>query len=180
MKRLQEHTIYHYPFKSPIGWLSLSATQKGLYALDGPKKKVGDFTLETKKLPSGIESLLKKSAVSIRSFLSGKKKDFARFPVDWRGYRTFDKRVLQELRRIPWGRTESYQSLAKKAGKARAARYVGRVLHLNRLPFVIPCHRIVAKNGGLGGFSKGLSLKKRLLKLESAQVDIRRGSNQAL
>ncbi|MCR4402609.1 MAG: methylated-DNA--[protein]-cysteine S-methyltransferase [Firmicutes bacterium] len=75
----------------------------------------------------------------------------------------FVRRVLEETRRIPYGATASYGEVAAAIGRPRAARAVGRALALNPLPIVIPCHRVVGKNGALVGFGGGLDLKEWLL-----------------
>src|SRR5262249_32324655 len=82
----------------------------------------------------------------------------------------FQKRVVSIVRRIPYGRTLSYGRLAEKAGFPRAARAVGTVMSSNRLPIVVPCHRIVAAGGKSGGYTspQGVSLKLRLLAMESS------------
>ena len=82
----------------------------------------------------------------------------------------FQKRVLKIARRIPYGKTISYGSLAEKAGFPRAARAVGTVMSSNCFPIVVPCHRVVAAGGQTGGYTspQGISLKLRLLALEGA------------
>lgn len=81
----------------------------------------------------------------------------------------FQKQVLKCVRRVGYGRTISYGELAKKAGYPRAARAVGTVMSSNRLPVIIPCHRVVAAGGRPGGYSspQGIGLKLRLLEMES-------------
>jgi methylated-DNA-[protein]-cysteine S-methyltransferase len=80
----------------------------------------------------------------------------------------FQQRVWQAARRIPWGETRSYQWIASEIGQPKAARAVGQALGRNPLPVIIPCHRVLASNGKLGGFSGGLEIKRRLLSLEGA------------
>jgi len=165
-------SVSRYPcsFKTRFGIFQLWATSQGLYSLEfgrlGRRK-------ESRLVPHRIRKLLKRGARETRSYLSGKKPAFDSLPVDWTGYGSFERRVLKALRKIQWGRTSTYKHLAVRAGKPRTLRYVGRILHLNRLPLILPCHRIVPKAGGLGGFSKGLGWKRRLLKLEGARVDIK-------
>lgn len=182
--------IYSYKFRTPFGIFCLKATSKGLYSCDviasrakgGAKQSRGSRLLrphldrrlamtEGKKIPPRVQSLLKEGARKVSSYLRGQKVNFPRFPLDWSGLGPFEQRVLRELRKIPSGRTRSYQFLAQKAGKPEAARAVGRILHLNRLPFILPCHRIIPKRGGLGGFSRGIGWKKRLLKIERERAD---------
>ena len=80
----------------------------------------------------------------------------------------FQERVWGELRRIPYGETRSYEELARAVGVVRAPRAVGRANGTNRIAIVIPCHRVVNKNGGLGGYGGLLWRKEFLLRLEGA------------
>lgn len=89
----------------------------------------------------------------------------AEVPLDLQGT-PFQKRVWQTLLRVPWGKTYSYTQLAGKAGHPRAVRAVASACARNRIAFVIPCHRIVAKDGGLGGYYWGLDRKRQLLERE--------------
>lgn len=77
----------------------------------------------------------------------------------------FQKRVWKAIQKIPYGKTLTYKELAKKVGSPNAYRAVGSACGKNPLPIIIPCHRVVASNG-IGGFTGGLKLKKKLLKLE--------------
>ena len=166
--------IYSFKFRTPFGTFCLRATSKGLYSLEtGEPPAQREAGVGERKIPRRIHSLLEEAARKLSFYLRGRKVDFGRFPVDWTGLKTFERRVLVKLRKIPWGRVESYQFLAAKAGKPGAARAVGRILHLNRLPFIVPCHRIVPKKGGMGGFSRGVRWKKRLLKIETGRADTR-------
>jgi methylated-DNA-[protein]-cysteine S-methyltransferase len=78
----------------------------------------------------------------------------------------FEKMVWLALRSIPGGEVRSYQWLAARVGNPRAARAVGQALGRNPLPIVLPCHRVLRADGGLGGFSSGVEVKRRLLELE--------------
>ena len=79
----------------------------------------------------------------------------------------FNVRSGTPLGSIPYGETRSYSQLAAQIGNPKAVRAVGNALGRNPLPIIIPCHRVLAKGGGLGGFGGGIEMKKRLLKLES-------------
>lgn len=78
----------------------------------------------------------------------------------------FQKRVWKELEKVPYGTTVSYGELAKRTGNPKACRAVGMANGKNSIPIVIPCHRVIGKDGSLTGFSSGLDIKKRLLELE--------------
>ena len=162
-------------FRTPFGLFRLSATSEGLYSLDFPKRNPAF----SKRLPASqrkesgrrVGRFLDQGAAEIQSYCHGKRVNFGHLKIDWAGYSPFGERVLSRLRRVPWGRTASYGDLAQAAGAPGASRAVGQVLRSNRLPVVLPCHRIIRKSGTLGGFSRGAIWKKRLLKLESACVD---------
>ena len=105
----------------------------------------------------------------ICEYLAGRRQKFS-LPLDLEAIPPFQKKVLRLALRIPYGRTVTYGQLAARAGRPRAARAVGRAMARNPLPLVIPCHRVVATGGGLGGYSGGLNLKRRLLALEGRRL----------
>jgi methylated-DNA-[protein]-cysteine S-methyltransferase len=86
--------------------------------------------------------------------------------VDWSAVGGFTRQVLEACATVPFGQTVSYGDLARAVGSPRAARAVGQALGRNRMPLIVPCHRVLAAGGGLGGFGGGLEMKQRLLKLE--------------
>ncbi|HIE12760.1 MAG TPA: methylated-DNA--[protein]-cysteine S-methyltransferase [Desulfotomaculum sp.] len=98
-------------------------------------------------------------------YFAGAVVDFAGVPVDFAGYTLFQRRVLSVVRQIPYGEITTYREVARKVGQLHAARAVGQVLKRNRTPLVIPCHRVLSRDGP-GGYSCGISFKKRLLRLE--------------
>ena len=95
-----------------------------------------------------------------------------RITIDWHaiGGTPFQRRVWKAIASIPWGETRSYAWLARKAGSPRAYRAAAQACGANPLPRIIPCHRVIASDGTLGGFSGGLSLKRKLLMLEGISV----------
>jgi methylated-DNA-[protein]-cysteine S-methyltransferase len=104
-------------------------------------------------------------AGELRSFLRGARHEFT-FPIQTCGT-PFEERVWSEVRRIPFGATVTYGAIARRVGQPGAARAVGSANGRNPIPIVIPCHRVVAVGGGLGGYGGGLPLKRRLLALEA-------------
>jgi len=103
----------------------------------------------------------------LQRYADGESSDFDDISIDLTGRTLFQRKVLEACRAIPWGSTRTYGELALEAGYPGAARAVGSVMSKNRIPLIIPCHRVLAANG-LGGFSapRGVSLKRRLLALE--------------
>ncbi len=78
----------------------------------------------------------------------------------------FTRKVLQKVRTIPYGETRSYKWVARKLGFCKGSRAVGQALKRNPLTIIIPCHRVIKSNGEIGGFSKGIVVKKKLLNME--------------
>lgn len=83
----------------------------------------------------------------------------------------FQKKVYKAIRKIPKGQVRTYKWVAQKIGNSKAYRAVGQALKINPYPGIIPCHRVIKSDGALGGFSKGIKKKKRLLKKEGAKIN---------
>ncbi|RRO18189.1 methylated-DNA--[protein]-cysteine S-methyltransferase [Saccharopolyspora rhizosphaerae] len=99
-------------------------------------------------------------------YFSGRRREF-QLPIDWTGLdglRAHVLRTLQDL--VPFGETVSYKRLAELSGRPEASRAVGTIMGSNPVPLLVPCHRVLASGGGLGGFGPGLEAKRRLLVLE--------------
>jgi methylated-DNA-[protein]-cysteine S-methyltransferase len=90
--------------------------------------------------------------------------------IDWRGVSLFTQAVLQKTGEIPAGEYRTYLDVAKAIGRPGASRAVGRALGSNTVPFLIPCHRVIASDGSLGGYGLGLPLKQELLEAEGADL----------
>jgi O-6-methylguanine DNA methyltransferase len=107
------------------------------------------------------------------AFLDGQPVAFDDVPLALDHLSPFQQRVVVACRAIPYGATRTYGELAAAAGSPGAARAVGQVMAGNRMPLVVPCHRVLAAGGRIGGFSapQGLNLKRRLLALESSADD---------
>ena len=99
------------------------------------------------------------------SYFSGNVTRFS-IPLDLRVPTDFTDRVLRNASRIPFGQTMSYGEIAKRVDSPRASRAVGAALGRNPIPIVVPCHRVIASDGRIGGFTGGLAIKKALLRLE--------------
>ncbi len=100
----------------------------------------------------------------------GEKVDFLKYEPDLSDLTEFEQAVLFETRKIPYGTTISYSDLADRIGSSGGAQAVGQALSKNPYPIVIPCHRVVARSG-IGGYSGGVGLKKKLLNLEVCGPD---------
>ncbi|MEG1775590.1 MAG: methylated-DNA--[protein]-cysteine S-methyltransferase [Clostridia bacterium] len=143
---------------TPIGWMALTEEDGALVRADfsaTPPDKVE--LLET--------PLLARAAQELAQYFAGGREAFA-VPLHPHGT-PFQLRCWAALQQIPYGQTRSYQEQAVMIDNPRACRAVGMANHCNPLPIFIPCHRVVGKNGALIGYGGGLSIKERLLRLES-------------
>jgi methylated-DNA-[protein]-cysteine S-methyltransferase len=125
----------------------------------------------TQELPEPINTpeILENVVHLLARYVEGEEVEFD-VPVDLTALKPFTARVLTEIRRIPYGKTASYGTIARRLGQPNAARAVGQALKRNPIPVVIPCHRVVSYDGSLGGFSMGLDMKRRLLSIEGVHV----------
>jgi methylated-DNA-[protein]-cysteine S-methyltransferase len=116
--------------------------------------------------PRVLRSPLDDVRRELDEYFEGTRHEFD-LPLDLR-VAPFHADVLAELARVPYGRTETYGSLAAKVGRPRAARAVGTVMNRNPIPIVLPCHRVVGASGALVGYAGGLDRKRTLLELEGS------------
>ncbi|BCA55160.1 Methylated-DNA-[protein]-cysteine S-methyltransferase [Nitrospira sp. KM1] len=169
-------------FRSPWGWMGIAESRKGLRAviLPRPTRKEVLADLRGCSGPLFVESStmqLRAARAQILRYLQGGGFSFS-LPLDLANGTPFQQRVWRALRRVPYGSLRSYQWLALRVGGRPYARAVGNAVGANPLPIVVPCHRIIAANDTLGGFSSGLSMKRRLLSLEGTLARIH-GSHQS-
>jgi methylated-DNA-[protein]-cysteine S-methyltransferase len=152
--------------ETPVGALKLSFTDRGLTALEFP----GEGALLAPgpdAPPPHLQPLIEAAKRELIAYFNGSPTDFTGLTLDQQGT-PFQLRVWQELRRIPRGQTISYGELARRVGSPKAARAVGQANALNPIPLIIPCHRVIAGDGSLGGYSAGLDRKRWLLRHEGA------------
>jgi len=144
-----------YIFKSIIGNVEITAFNQ----------KVSSVKLTRKKTTRTKDKLLLRAALQINSFLMRKRRSLT-FPTKQMGTK-FQRRVWDQLRKVPYGKTTSYGQIAKRL--RTSPRAVGGALGRNNLMMSVPCHRVVAKDGRLTGFTSvgGIQAKRRLLKIEN-------------
>jgi methylated-DNA-[protein]-cysteine S-methyltransferase len=153
---------------SIVGDVLIAASDKGLCAvMFGRRTKKGFVKQLMKKFPTEPVQrrplFMKRYREELKDYFEGKRTEFTQ-PVDLRAvHGPFQRKVLRRLARLPFGRVISYGELASRSGSPRAARAVGAAMAANPLPVVIPCHRVIESRGKLGGYSGGLSNKKKLL-----------------
>jgi O-6-methylguanine DNA methyltransferase len=111
-----------------------------------------------------LDEVLTKAKKQIIEYLQGKRKEFSISCIP--DHEGFDAKVYREVEKIPYGKTLTYSDVAGSLGNRKLARAVGNALNRNRLPIVIPCHRVVSAQKGGGGYNGGMDTKKRLLEIE--------------
>lgn len=159
---------------SPAGRLVAARTEHGLVRLAYEDFNGGlDAVLEAlaaRLSPRIVEApaRLDDTRRELDEYFAGRRQKFD-LPIDWALTTPFGRRVLQATTAIPFGRTSTYAAIAAAAGSPRGARPTGNALGANPIPIVVPCHRVLASGGGLGGYTGGLSRKELLLGIEGAR-----------
>lgn len=159
--------LFYSVFNTAAGWLGVLGSAAGLKRVILPRRS----DVEVHRLlghGAGFSPEMYADLASrFAAYFNGKPADFPD-KLDLAAATPFQREVWGAARLISWGETRSYGWLAEKIGRPAAARAVGQALGKNPLPVIIPCHRVLAVNGGLGGFSGGLEMKKYLLHLEKS------------
>ena len=157
-------------FESPLGPLVGAANQDGICLLEFTDRRMLETQFQTLKrlftcaIVPGENKHLRTLKEELNGYFAGQLQQFT-LPLIYPGT-PFQQRVWNELLRIPYGETRSYEDLARRVGSAQAQRAVGTANGKNRIAIVIPCHRVVNKGGKLGGYGGGLWRKQHLLDLE--------------
>jgi methylated-DNA-[protein]-cysteine S-methyltransferase len=157
-------------FKSSWGWMGISETSKGINAIALPTRSRRAVESNLRSVAGApfeeeASAQLETARRQLLDYLDGKRTTFD-VPLDFSQGTPFQRRVWRVLQRVPYGKLRSYQWIASRVGGRHYARAVGSAVGSNPLPVVIPCHRIVAQDASLGGFSCGLPMKRKLLTLE--------------
>ncbi|MFM8470201.1 MAG: methylated-DNA--[protein]-cysteine S-methyltransferase [Limisphaerales bacterium] len=154
---------------TPHGDFLAHFSAQGLARLDFPTKRERSKAIPVDELPASCRAWAEQTQSVLLAALNPAAARHPRMtlpPLDLSCGTKFRLRVWAELRRIPRGQARSYGEIAEELGKPKAARAVGGACGANPVPVLIPCHRVLAANGGLGGFSGGLEWKRRLLAIE--------------
>jgi O-6-methylguanine DNA methyltransferase len=162
--------IYYSSFDSPfLGKVFVASTERGICMVDFLKGEEA-FLDELRESFSGKivrdDRKNRNALEQLKKYLKGELRRFD-CKLDFRGT-PFQKKVWSALKKIPYGRTRSYGEIARAIGHPKAFRAVGNANGRNSIPLIVPCHRVIENNGGLGGFGHGLKVKKQLLDLEKA------------
>lgn len=154
--------IVHTRIETPVGYLLLRADDQALHGIhfEGPHPPAQDDPA----MPMGDNSVLRRARQQLEEYFQGTRRQFD-LPLAPRGT-PFQLEVWKALASIPYGRTMSYGQLAAQLRRPSAMRAVGAANGRNPLPIVVPCHRVIGADGGLTGFSGGISIKRMLLEIE--------------
>lgn len=170
MRDLDARVVRYGRVESPVGRIWVAASRKGLVriAFGGNERAfVAELHRSTGTVPLRSNAAVGPFARHLAGYFAGKPRRQPP-PVHLIGLTPFQRRVLEEASAIPAGEAISYGELARRIGKPRAARAVGQALGRNPIPIVIPCHRVVAADRTLGGYTGGLRIKRKLLAIDEA------------
>ncbi|TCQ02162.1 methylated-DNA--[protein]-cysteine S-methyltransferase [Serpentinicella alkaliphila] len=140
------------------GVISIGLNEKKEDFIKDSNKHFREYTLKEDSLAN------KEVAIQLEEYFMGRRKEFS-FPVILKGT-DFQKKVWAELMKVPFGQIATYKDIALRIENEKATRAVGMANNKNRLPIVVPCHRIIGSNGALVGYAGGIEIKKQLLAIE--------------
>lgn len=149
-----------YTFESPLGILLLTANKQALFSIE--------FGAENMYPAKSDNPILIEAKRQLDQYFKGERRIF-NLPLHLNGT-DFQVKVWQALQKIGYGKTATYGKIAKIIGNPKAVRAVGGANHRNPIPIIIPCHRIIGKDGTLTGYGGGLDRKKWLLTLEQNTI----------
>jgi methylated-DNA-[protein]-cysteine S-methyltransferase len=161
-----------FPVPTSLGTFLAFYSENGLAGLSFPKSNNPAPGHAVKTTPSNkIRSWHRLTEAALKKFADGEK-PVQLPPLDLVGTE-FQKSVWREMLKIPYGKTKSYGEIARAVGKPRAVRAVGGACGANSIPVLVPCHRVLAANNKIGGFSSGLGWKCKLLELEGVDPGVK-------
>ena len=160
-----DNTIVRTHYTSPMGGMIVAATDKGLAGVwfEGQKHLPGFDAWPV----NDQHPMLRTAVQQLGEYFAGKRTQFD-LPLDLQGGTQFQQSVWQALLRIPAGGTTSYGDISERIGKPAAVRAVGAAVGRNPVSIVVPCHRVLGRDGSLTGYAGGLERKSALLQLEGA------------
>jgi len=157
-----EFAVFRRSAEVAGGVMAVAYTAAGLYALELPQAEGKEgYAAIGQSDPAWLQRL----AADLGCYFNGEPVSFE-CPLDYSGYPPFFKQILAACAKIAFGQRRTYGWLAAEVGSPKAVRAAGQAMARNRTPIVIPCHRVLRSDGGLGGFAGGLSWKEKLLALE--------------
>lgn len=174
-----EGLIRWHTFETPFGAMYVAATDHGLARISWQQPSHDAFVQQMEerfsdRLVVHDPDALAETERQLREYFNGERARFD-LPVDLSSLSEFEQAVLQATARIPFGEVVAYSDLARRVGNPKASRAVGNALNHNPVAIVVPCHRVVRRDGSLGGYGGGVEFKKRLLGIEGRD-DLARAS----
>lgn len=161
---------------SPFGPLTVATTERGLVLLSYPEYPLDDVLARLARdvSPRVLEAPARIDPIrrELDEYFEGRRRDFET-AVDWRLVRGgFFEAILRATAEIDYGTTITYRQVAERAGNVKAVRAAGNGLGSNPIPIVVPCHRVIATGGGMGGYTGGIERKQALLALERGEAQL--------
>jgi methylated-DNA-[protein]-cysteine S-methyltransferase len=175
IRRSEEDQVYYASLDdTPVGKLFIAQSHEGIVALEYGESESAFVSRLARRVggkPERSPEQLKDIANQVMDYLHGKRQSFD-LRVDLAGLTPFQQRVLMAVAGVPRGMVATYAEIARRIDRPNAARAVGQALRRNPIPIVIPCHRVLASDGGLGGYTGrgGLRTKRQLLSLEGVEL----------
>ena len=167
--------LYYDIFETAAGWVGAVASEVGVRRATIPQPTPGDCAEELGEEVDRADhdpQRLSRFRTRLERYFEGETTDFSDIPTDFSGAPPFMRAAWDACRSIPRGETRTYKWLAESAGRPNAPRAAGQAMARNRIPFLVPCHRVVASGGGLGGYGRGrsaLPLKRWLIDQEASE-----------
>ena len=160
---------FELPVPTRDGNFFVRYSENGLAELNFPVGRASSRALKSNHVPAKIKNWHRATKIALKKILAGSEP--AEFPpLDWNGATEFQKSVWRQMQKVPAGKTKSYGEIAEAIGKPKAVRAVGGACGANPIPVLVPCHRVLAANKKLGGFSGGLDWKRKLLSREGISL----------
>ncbi|MEM1318726.1 MAG: methylated-DNA--[protein]-cysteine S-methyltransferase [Bacteroidota bacterium] len=143
---------------SPFGCFEITGSERGIRRVQLSKKQ----HCPDQEVPAPLRACVQQ----LKEYFARQRTDFD-LQLDWGDAPEFHQAVWEQLTRIPYGHTTSYSGIAHRLGDANKMRAVGQANRSNPIAIIVPCHRVIAKNGDLQGYFYGLDMKRKLLELEN-------------
>lgn len=166
-------------FVTAIGVCGVAWSERGVTSVQLPERSpsVTERRLQARSASGGTSvppAPVRAAIALLKRYFGGEKVELSGVALDLSGVAPFDRKIYDRARFLAWGETATYGELARQAGSPGAARAVGRAMGSNPVPIIIPCHRVLAAGGKIGGFSAhgGTITKARLLALEGVHLDL--------
>jgi len=171
-KEFGERRAFFGHVEGPFGPVYIASTIHGLCRVSFRTNddKFASQLFDRGLLPELDQRRIRKERSELQEYLAGSRKRFD-LPLDFRLVTPFQHKVLTATARIPFGHCLSYSDVARRIGQPEARRAVGGALGRNPIAIVVPCHRVIAADGSIGGYTGGLSIKRALFRIEDIHID---------